>query len=97
MARPSDPKKSSQWWDRFQRFLTSDLTDARFCVMEHVSVASFYHWRKKIGPPTRHKAGLGTHTPRYPTVLDARLGYKPALTLNSYGGLEPASTSESAA
>ena len=57
MARSSDPKKLALWQERFQRFLSSDLAVARFCVMEHVSVASFYHWRKKIGGQSVHKIG----------------------------------------
>lgn len=49
MARSSDPKKLVLWQGRLRRFFGSDLSVDRFCVLEHVSVASFYYWRKKIG------------------------------------------------
>ncbi len=49
MSRPSDPKKLAVWRERFERLSRSGLTVARFCTRERVSVASFYHWRKKLG------------------------------------------------
>lgn len=50
MARSSDPKKLALWQVRFQRFLDSGLSVARFCAVEHVSESSFYYWQKKVGP-----------------------------------------------
>ena len=50
MARLSDPKKVALWERRFRRFLDSGLPVARFCAAEPVSEASFYYWRKKLGP-----------------------------------------------
>lgn len=49
MFRSSDPKKLAVWRERLERFSMSGLTVARFCARERVSVASFYHWRKKLG------------------------------------------------
>ena len=49
MSRSSDPKKLAVWRERFERLSRSGLTVARFCARERVSVASFYHWRKKLG------------------------------------------------
>ena len=49
MARSSDPKNPALWRDRFQRFLDSGLSVARFCAVEHVSESSFYCWQKKLG------------------------------------------------
>ena len=49
MSRPSDPKKLAVWRERFERLSRSGLTVARFCARERVSVASFYHWRRKLG------------------------------------------------
>jgi hypothetical protein len=66
MARPYDPKKLALWQDRFQRFSSSDLAVARFCAMEHVSVASFYHWRKKIGRQSLRKVGSAPDHKVYP-------------------------------
>ena len=59
MVRPSDPKKLALWQSRFQRFSSSRLAVARFCAMEHVSVASFYYWRKKLGPRALRNVASG--------------------------------------
>ena len=53
MAGSSDPTKVAAWRGRFQRFARSGLAVARFCAKERVSVASFYYWRKKLGPQGR--------------------------------------------
>lgn len=52
MARMSDPAKAAQWRQRLDRFGSSSVSVARFCRREGVSVASFYHWRKKLGVKT---------------------------------------------
>ena len=49
MSRPSDPQKLALWRERFQWFLIPGLAFARFRARERVSVASLYHWRKKLG------------------------------------------------
>ena len=49
MARCSDAGKHAEWCERLERFSRSGFTVARFCGGERVSVASFYHWRKKLG------------------------------------------------
>lgn len=62
MARRSDTGKHAEWRERLERFSRSGLTVARFCGGEGVSVASFYHWRKKLGqaaPRRRGPAGRG--------------------------------------
>ena len=53
MARSSDPTKVAAWRGRFRRFARSGLAVARFCAKERVSVASFYDWRKNLGPQGR--------------------------------------------
>ncbi len=60
MARLSDPAKAAQWERRLERFDASSLSVARFCQRESVSVASFYHWRKKLA----EKAGPEPAPPR---------------------------------
>ena len=50
MARSNDPKKAAWRERRFRRFHDSGLPVARFCAAEHVSEASFYYWRKRLGP-----------------------------------------------
>lgn len=56
MARSSDPAKAAQWRQRLERFDLSNVSVARFCRREGVSVASFYHWRKKLVVKTRPPA-----------------------------------------
>jgi hypothetical protein len=56
MARSSDPAKVAQWRRRLERFDLSNVSVARFCQREGVSVASFYHWRKKLAVKTRPPA-----------------------------------------
>ena len=53
MAGSSDSTKVAAWRGRFQRFARSGLAVARFCAKERVSVASFYYWRKMLGPQGR--------------------------------------------
>jgi len=53
--RGSDPLKVQQWTSRLERFKNSELTVARFCQDEGVSIASFYQWKKKLAE--RHDAG----------------------------------------
>ena len=49
MARRSDRGKHAEWRERLEGLSHLGLTVARFCDQERVSVASFYHWRKKLG------------------------------------------------
>jgi hypothetical protein len=59
MSRPSDPKKLAVWRERFERFSSCGLAVTRFCSEERVSVASFYHWRKKLGHKSRRRRVTG--------------------------------------
>jgi hypothetical protein len=59
MSRPSDPKKLTAWRERFGRFSRTGLAVSQFCARERVSVASFYHWRKKLGPKGQARRGRG--------------------------------------
>lgn len=62
MSRPADRKKLAGWRKRLERFAKSGLAVKRFCARERVSVASFYHWRKKLGHQGRRRrmtAGRG--------------------------------------
>jgi hypothetical protein len=56
MARSSDSAKAAQWRKRLERFGSSSVSVARFCRREGVSVASFYHWRKKLAAGTDSSA-----------------------------------------
>jgi hypothetical protein len=48
MLRRVSPVKTQQWKQRFERYRTSSLTVAQFCLAEGVSVPSFYQWKKKL-------------------------------------------------
>jgi len=48
MSRSAHLGKRSQWLDRLRRFTRSKLSVSEFCRREHVSVASFYQWRRKL-------------------------------------------------
>lgn len=50
MSRPTDFRKLALWRKRFERFSRGELAVGSFCAREHVSVASFYYWREKVGP-----------------------------------------------
>ena len=49
MARRCDAGKEAEWRKRLKRFKRSELTVARFCDGEGVSVPSFFYWQKKLG------------------------------------------------
>jgi hypothetical protein len=55
MSRSLDPTKPAVWRERLERFSSCGLAVARFCAREGVSVASFYHWRKKLGHEGRRR------------------------------------------
>ena len=48
MARTVDYDYQRVWRSRLRRFETSGLTVTKFCDDEGISVASFYHWRKRL-------------------------------------------------
>ena len=50
MVRGSNPAKVQQWTERLTRFRESSLPVKQFCQSEGVSTASFYQWRRKLGP-----------------------------------------------
>ena len=72
MARSSDPKKLAVSRERLERFSISGLGVAQFCTQERVSVASFYHWRKKLGHKGRRRHV--TNRPPAGFVCGQRLG-----------------------
>jgi len=57
MARRPDARKRAEWRTRFDRFSRSGVTVPRFCDEERVSVASFYRWRKVLGPLAERRRG----------------------------------------
>jgi len=66
MSRSLDPTKLAMWRERLERFSSCGLGVAPFCAREGVSVASFYHWRKKLGHEGRRRCMTDGH-PRHRT------------------------------
>lgn len=58
-----DPQLAQQWRDRLRRFARSELTVAEFCRLEEYSVASFYHWRRRL-----QSGQLGDHSATFVPV-----------------------------
>ena len=48
MGRSASVSRRLQWQKRVGRFARSKMTVAEFCRGEHVSVASFYQWRRRL-------------------------------------------------
>ena len=44
MGRPANRAKALEWQERLRRFEASDLTVARFCARERVTVPRFWYW-----------------------------------------------------
>lgn len=53
MGRETDSGKRREWVDRMTRFARSRLTVFDFCLLEGVSVAAYYSWRRKLGSGSR--------------------------------------------
>ena len=49
MSGTTDSRKLALWRERFARFSRGEQPVGAFCAREHVSVASFYYWREKVG------------------------------------------------
>ena len=48
MAGSNVGRLSNEWRGRLERYRLSSRTIAEFCIVEGVSVSSFYYWRKKL-------------------------------------------------
>ena len=55
MAGSSDVRLADEWRGRFARYAMSELTIAEFCIVEGVSVSSFYLWRKKLAKKSEYR------------------------------------------
>ena len=51
MMQRRDGQKMQQWKERFKKFRSSGLTVEQFCSNEHVSINTFYYWRKLVNRP----------------------------------------------
>ena len=50
MQRLSKAQRIRLWLDRLNRFSESQQTAAQFCQSEHISLPSFYQWRRRLSP-----------------------------------------------
>ena len=48
MPRGRSPHKRTEWCERLQRFVGSELSLTEFCQREGVSPSSFHRWRKEL-------------------------------------------------
>jgi hypothetical protein len=63
-----DPAATRQKWvARIERFRSSELTVAQFCLAEGVSVPAFYQWRRTLA------AEGATEPPDRPAVVPVRI------------------------
>jgi transposase len=69
-VRPTrrDPAATRQKWvERIERFRSSNLTVAQFCLAEGVSVPAFYQWRRTLAAESL------TEPADRPTVVPVRI------------------------
>lgn len=64
MSRMSNPDRYRWWQSLLARFNPQKHTVARFCRDNDISVASFYHWRKRLAATSSQPT-----TPRLIPVL----------------------------
>lgn len=50
MGRKNSVSREAVWRRRLARFGRGSWTVAEFCRREDVSMPTFYHWRKRLGP-----------------------------------------------
>jgi transposase len=66
-SRRNPAATRQKWVERIERFRSSDLTVAQFCLTERVSVPAFYFWRRTL-------AAESTTQPRdRPIVVPVRI------------------------
>lgn len=66
MGRKTNLSGEAVWRRRLARFGRRNWTIAEFCRREGVSIPTFYHWRKRLGPavgksPARDPQAQGAH------------------------------------
>ena len=60
MGRPANQAKALEWQERLRRFEASDLTVARFCARERVTVPRFWYWRRKCADIGANQSASGS-------------------------------------
>jgi hypothetical protein len=73
MSRGINAAKRLAWQERLQRFVSNGrVSVAEFCRQEQVSIASFYAWRKKLGPGDEAGSARGAQGVKAAVVKPAR-------------------------
>ena len=93
MPRLPDPRKLAVWRQRFERFSKSGLAVATFCEREGVSVASFYHWRKKVKLTRQHRRVTDGHPRRSASLAGHRGTFRQVAVVPAGPGFVPAAPS----
>ena len=88
MAGSSEVLLADECRGRFARYAMSELTVVEFCIVEGVSVSSFYRWRKKLAKKSDPRQDAKTHRPVFaPVRLVTSLGVPtPRVTVRLPGG-----------
>jgi len=89
MSRSLDPTKLAMWRERLERFSSCGLAVAPFCAREGVSVASFYHWRKKLGHKGRRRCMTDGHPRHRSGSARGRGVFQPVAVVPAARGLVP--------
>jgi len=89
MSRSSDPKKRAVWRERLERFSSCGPAVAPFCAREGVSVASFYHWRKKLGHKGRRRCMTDGHPRHRSGSARGRGVFQPVAVVPAASGFIP--------
>lgn len=85
MPRSVNSQKLAQWRSRLRRFAKANLTVAKFCARENVSVPSFYQWRRKLVRDTDAAEPIATRRP----IREKQLGSPKSNCPDSRDGFVP--------
>ncbi len=85
MAHSSGSQKVREWQRRMARFNRSPCSVTQFCQDEGVSVASFYHWRKKLQQPAQTSEKVNDSAASFTPV---RVVASPNVTVRLPGGTQ---------
>ncbi len=89
MPRTPSPSLRALWRTRLAQFDQCDLTVQEFCDRQHVSVASFYHWRRKLAEDAVEASAPqspGSAQPKFVPVILSSMAADVSATLRLPGG-----------
>jgi len=86
MGRQSDPRKAAAWERRLARFGDSELTVARFCDREGVSIATFHYWQRKLRDASVEETAWATPAAPVARFDPVEVVSRQAVTIRFAGG-----------